>query len=585
MPWNHLWAWGVSVLLSGAPLSTGSFGKTESFFCCVYSEFRGDVRCKIIGGEEEGQLNVLKCHSWFVSYDVTDTFSHYFNRGYVPYVVLLSDRGATASAGGDSWNVGYMWRAFFLVMVFASMVAIVWAYAKVVKNLSHSQKIVVRLSLSATTSRYRETLSENQQQRSPGNAPEEASLTSLKTISHLKINREDLLLPVSSLGEPPTTRGIFGSEQHASSEPGNGVAAPKKRASRRDSLWRRVVLGSVMEGSESSASPDCLRREGSVKNSRQSSASSISYSNVSVKNWLWSASRDVFLDDDESLGQSSEEKEEECKNALWLDGMASPSRRRLSSSLKLRENPAPTATAPERVPTLKETRQGRSSVDVGAVIVPEVLMKSDDVVCESSRSSTTMNWKNILPTERATTQVKAAVSTTALEPLPLPLPLPAVEHATAASFHGHGSGGVSTPVSSLAPGRVGSHIEDPLVAAAAAACMERSKSNPVGTTIATLQKPIKSRVVNRVDRARGYVSRMSSLDMDHGSVGYGNGVVVRGGWHGPADKGARSVGGQMPPGQNVSGATITPMGEHEQHLPTKRAPEKDMDRFISRIKW
>lgn len=492
-----------------------------------------------------------------------------------------SNWGATDSAGGDSWNVGSLWRVIFLVMVFTSMVAIVWAYAEVVKNLNRGQKNLFRLSLHATTNRHKEAASTKQQQQSPAtaNISRQAPPTSLSTTSHIKTNRE-ASLSVSSLDQSATTRGLFHGGQEASSEP--------KRSSRRDSLWKRIILGTIMEGSEGGASLDRSRRQGVVESSCQSSASSsVSHtrrsSNVSAKDWLWSTSQDMgFFDDIESLGEFSEEEQEECKNVLWLNGKASPAGRRLSAQL-LRENSAPIASTPERLLTSKEVRRGSSSVRDGAVIVPEVLGKRDDTLHESSASSMrtpNIKWKNLFPKTRATAVIEETASTAALESAPIPLP--AVEHAAAASSPGHGGGDVSSSVSPLALWRVGSHIGDPLVGPTTA-CGERNKSNVVGAAIGTPQRVIKSRFVNGVDRARGYVRRMSSLDIDHGSFDNGSGVVDREGRYNPANEGEKERG-NMPPGHSVSGAT-TPIGAHEQDPPTMRAPEMDMDRFISRIKW
>lgn len=489
-----------------------------------------------------------------------------------------------------------MWRLIFLVMVLISMVAIVWAYAEVVKNLSRAQKNVFRLSLHATTNRYKEPSTKQQPQNptTTANTSGRASSTSLSATSLPKTSGE-ARLALPSLDQPSTTRGLVAGGQEASSEP--------RRRSRRDSLWRRIILGSIMEGNESAASLDCSRRQGVVEkysasldcsrrqdiveNSGQSSVSSVSYtrsnSNISVKDWLWSTSRDMgFFDDVESLEQSSEE-EEECKNVLWLNGMASPAKRQLSSALSLSENSAPTVTTPEPLPTLQETRRGSSSVEGQAVIVTEVLGESDGAVDEnfdSSMRTPTMKWKNLFPNARTIDEAEAAARAAALEQASLPLPLPAVEHAAAAAIPSHGGGDEGSPGSSLALNRAGSHIEDPLVAATTARS-ETSENNLAGPAIATPQRLIKSRFVSGVDRARGFVRRMSSLDMDHGSSGYGNGVDVRGSRYDPADK-DRSGRGKMVPGQAVSGAA-TPMGAQEQHLPTKT--EKDMDRFISRIKW
>eukprot|EP00752_Nemacystus_decipiens_P005326 g4830.t1 len=531
MPWNHVWAWGVSAILSVIPLSTGSFGRTEGPFCCV--------------------------------------------------------------DGGDSWTIGSLWRAIFLVMVFASMVAIVWAYAEVVKNLSQAQQNVFRLSLHATANRYEEASTTKQQLGSPAtaNPSGQASATSVSTTSHLKANGEVTggLPPESSSQEQTTApMGLFGGGKEVSS-------SQQKRPSRRDSLWKRIILGSIMEGSEECSSVDRSRRQQSLfESNRISSQSSIYYtrsnSNVSVKDWLWSTSRDMgFFEDIESLDRSSEEEEveEECQNVLWLNGMASPAKRRLSSALLRRTNSAPIASTPKRLPTLKATKRGSSRGE--AVVVTKVTGEIDDAVYGSPESSTptpTMKWRNLFPTAKTTAKVEAAASTDSLEPAPLsarlPRPLPAVKHAAAASLPDQDGGHASSPGSSVTLGRASSHFVDPLVAPTTAR-RERSMSNPGGTASATPQRLIKSRFVNGVDRARGYVRRMSSLDTDHGRLPCENSVIFQRGRRKPADTRGRGRG-KITPGQSVSGAT-TPMGAHQQPLPTKRAPEKDMDRFISRIKW
>lgn len=473
-------------------------------------------------------------------------------------------------------------------MIFLSMVAIVWAYAEVVKNLNRAQKSAFRLSLHATTTRYKDnTSSAKQLGGSPTVDPRKGSTASTKTGDN-----PDVRPPVPSLLQSAKGRGLDAARPGALSESTNGSAAQRKRPSIRDSLWRRIILGSIVEGDEA-GSLDLSRRKDVAPSGNQSpdSPNSItrSHSNVSVRDWLWSASGDMSIfDETESRGGSGgEEEEEECKNALWLNGMASPTKRRLSSAVKSMDKLAPTPATPppERRPSTMEAGFGGSSPKGDVVAVVGEGGGANDGNPSSFRRIPTMKLETLFPKSRTTAEVRAPPSTAVLAEEPATEEAAATA-AVAASSHGNGDGDANAPDSSH-PGvnRAGSLTSDPVVAAkteplvaakteplvAAKTDTVRSSEgnstnvagNPTSATQTTPQRAIKSRFVDGVGRARGYVSRMSSLDID-----YGGGSVF---------------------GRPAGTAATTPMGVRGsgelQQLPKKHEPEKDMDRFISRIKW
>ncbi|CAM9141205.1 unnamed protein product [Scytosiphon promiscuus] len=477
MPWNHLWAWSVSALLTIGPLSTKSFGETESSFCGVDS--------------------------------------------------------------GDSWNAGSLWRAIFLVGVFVSMVMIVWAYVEVVKTLGRAQKNVFGLSLHATANRHRESYSTKNRQQDSEKTSREGQLSRWFSAMSRPANVKPADGASKSLARSEKGKRLSGGREAASeSSDSLAVAAAaaalevaetsKRRSSRSDSLWKRMLLGSIVEDIEGErrVSLDCARKQERGENN-SSPASSISYtrsnSNVSVKDWLWSTSRDLgFFGENESLGESSEE--EACTNVLWLNGMPSPTKRRLSSGVETGNGPVFTTTA---------TRPKHLQTDRGA--------DDDRTIFESRASSQRM------PKVRATVEAKAAGGALA-----------------AASAEMDGS---DTPwrMSSPAHGGDGSHI-DPLAMLAP-------------TMLA------KSRLASGVASARGYVRRMSSIDADYGDVVFGNNVI-RAGRSAPATRGRQGLNRKM--SGNFLTPTAVPKGVQsvrDQPSPRNGAPEKNMDKFISRIKW
>ncbi|CAM9099024.1 unnamed protein product, partial [Hapterophycus canaliculatus] len=487
MRWNHLWAWGVSALLTIGPLSTESFGETESCFCGVDS--------------------------------------------------------------GDSWNAGSLWRAVFLAGVFVSMVTIVWAYVEVVKTLGQAQKKVFGLSLNAAADLHREHSStKNRKQRdSLGTTRGGRSSRWFSIVSRpASVKPEGKF--TESLDRSEKDRGIFTRGRELPSGPNGSLAAAaaaaaqevsrtsRKRSSRSDSLWKRMLLGSIVEDveGERGVSPDRGRQQERLENS-PSSHSSISYtrsnSNVSVKDWLWSTSRDLgFFGETESLGESSEG--EECANVLWLNGMPSPTRRRLSSGVEMRT----TAAFSKRPRTSQETqpknKTGDWAVDDGGT--------SFQSTASSLRMPKMTKIEQLSPKVRATAGVNTATGT------------------VGAASNAMDDSNLSPPMSST-HGRPPAMLAPPLLA--------------------------KSRLANGVASARGYVRRMSSIDTDYGDVVFGA-HVIRAGRPALAERGGQGLN-RRTPGKFAS-PSLVPMevqGGREQPPPRNVAPEKDMDKFISRIKW
>ncbi|CAB1114800.1 unnamed protein product [Ectocarpus sp. CCAP 1310/34] len=482
MPWNHLWAWGVSALLSIAPLATGSFGRTESLFCGVDS--------------------------------------------------------------GDSWNIGSLWRAIFLVVVLLSMVVIVWAYVEVLKTLGRAQRNVSRLSLEATTNRHTEA-SSVKQHREQRQRPKPHGGASLAPISAMSIPSS--AIPGASLHVSPdhpkkdVSKSTVGKE--SPTEPENSSSArprpptsPNKRLERSNSLWKRMFLRSTEESAEGERRANGLstlpsQQRDHAEHSSNSSGSSWPFtrsnSNVSVKNWLWSTSRDVgFYGDDEPLYESSSEGEE-CKSVVWLNGMAAPANRRLSLGA-VAGGPIP--TSPERLPVLRETERGSDAGLPG--VVSEVMRDAGGAIHDSNNSTRTamINWEQVLARPRAIAGKKCPSSGNASS-----------ESTEAAESHRVNTGSLAKAM------------------------------------MAVPQVPMKSRFANGVVTVRGFVSRMSSMDTDFGDIACGT-----------ARTRSRLTETEKEERASATFSTAVPLGAHggrSQHVLTTHTPEMDMDRFISRIKW
>ncbi|CBJ25684.1 hypothetical protein Esi_0008_0104 [Ectocarpus siliculosus] len=483
MPWNHLWAWGVSALLSSAPLATGSFGRTESFFCGVDS--------------------------------------------------------------GDSWNIGSLWRAIFLVVVLLSMVVIVWAYVEVLKTLGRAQRNVFRLSLEATTNRHTEA-SSVKQHREQRQSPKTHGGASSAPISAMPIPSS--AMPGARLHVSPDQPKKDVSKRtvvkESPTEPKNNSAArprpptsPNKRLERNNSFWKWMFPISTEESADGERRANGFstlpsQQRDYAEHSSSSSGSSWPFtrsnSNVSVKNWLWSTSRDVgFYGDDDPLYESSSEGEE-CKSVVWLNGMAAPVNRRLSLGA-VAGGPIP--TSPERLPVLRETERGNDAGLPG--VVSEVMRDADGAIHDSNNSTRTamIKWEQVLGRPRAIAGKKCPSSGNASS-----------ESTEAAESHGVNTGSLAKAAMMAMP-----------------------------------QVPMKSRFANGVVTARGFVSRMSSMDTDFGDTACGTART-------------RSRLTETEKGERVSAtsSTAVPLGAHggrSQHVLTTHTPEMDMDRFISRIKW
>ncbi|CAM9268678.1 unnamed protein product, partial [Ectocarpus sp. 13 AM-2016] len=483
IPWNHLWAWGVSALLSIAPLATGSFGRTESLFCGVDS--------------------------------------------------------------GDSWNIGSLWRAIFLVVVLLSMIMIVWAYVEVLKTLGRAQRNVSRLSLEATTNRHTEA-SYVKQHREQRQSPKTYGGASSAPISAMPIHSN--AIPGARLHVSPDQPKKDVSEstvvKESPTEPKNNSAArprpptsPNKRLERSNSFWKWMFLRSTEESAEgerraNGVSTLSSQQRDSAEHSSNSSGSSWPFtrsnSNVSVKNWLWSTSRDVgFYGDDEPLYDSSSEGEE-CKSVVWLNGMAAPANRRLSLGA-VAGGPIP--TSPERLPVLRETERGNDAGLPG--VVSGEMRDAGGAIHDSNNSTRTamIKWEQVLARPRAIAGKNCPSSGNASS-----------ESTEAAESHGVKTGSLAKAAMMVVP-----------------------------------QVPMKSRFANGVVTARGFVSRMSSMDTDFGDVACGT-----------ARTRSRLTETEKGERASATSSTAVPLGAHggrSQHVRTTHTPEMDMDRFISRIKW
>lgn len=425
------------------------------------------------------------------------------------------------------------------------MVVIVWAYVEVLKTLGRAQRNVFRLSLEATTNRHTEA-SSVKQHREQRQSPKTHGGASSAPISAMPIPSS--AIPGARLHVSPDQAKEDVSKstvvKESPTEPKSNSAArprpptsPNKRLVRNNSFWKRMFLRSTEESAEGERPTNGFstlpsQQRDYAEHSSSSSGSSWPFtrsnSNVSVKNWLWSTSRDVgFYGDDEPLYESSSEGEE-CKSVVWLNGMAAPANRRLSLGA-VAGGPIP--TSPERLPVLRETGRGNDAGLPG--VVSEVLRDADGAIHDSNNSARTamIKWEQVLARPRAIAGKKCPSSGNASS-----------ESTEAADSHGFNTGSLAKAAMMAVP-----------------------------------QVPMKSRFANGVVTARGFVSRMSSMDTDFGDFASGTART-------------RSRLTETEKGERVSAtsSTAVPLGAHggrSQHVPTTHTPEMDMDRFISRIKW
>lgn len=466
------------------------------------------------------------------------------------------------------------------------MVAIAWAYTSVVGRLDESQRSTRLLS--------RRTSQENvvpvtvfikkrspEQKKSPTTA--EASSTSAENKAHpssVKPEAQGRML----LGRPavqPSHRSashVWGTEVQSALK-GHGkrhkLRTRRKNSVKRFTSDRRThdadggaSIG--IDNSQRSGMSDGQRSDSSSASSVLSRASSLlSFSRtsrtnslVSTKNWLWSASREAgFVEEGKTLGigdnyADDDDEEEEHKSVMWMN----------KSSAASRASPATLdrKLSPPLLPTLMEA-------EMGGVAVPS---KQNDIDSSPVRSSVTRATANGAWASRSSISEKVAPGQSG--------DADSSRTSSKSSTSREGADLLSHAVVAVPP--VSSRVaKDKNKISVTNDLNTFSNERGMGintTTVATSQRRPS---VSRLGKARGFVRRMSSIDVDHQGYATGpgsnNNVSSRDGPRAGGSSDAtgrglgvtRSGGPRMPPARRNAGGTAS--------------GPKDMDKFISRVKW
>ena len=467
-------------------------------------------------------------------------------------------------AGGDSWNEGNVWRTIFLAMVSLSMVAIVWMYVTVVKHLGRTQRGILLLSSHASKDRRDSSATHR-----GGRNRRKSSKTSITS----SISFDAMLRPTSSRPEVPLPL-LLGplhlsdrseaspSQERAGSLEDNGGEKSQPRAPRTTSLWKRWVEG---EDSRTVNGQHSVGIERHRSNDSQSSAFSLTRSNsqISAKDWLWSASREVGFFADKDV---SDREEEERENALWINSSATAVRNALGALDQGR--------ASKPLPTLPEAGLSTNTTT-------QVMKDIDALACAPCRRpSRALRQDQQTP---MTPNHEAAKSRTAVDAAPS-------HHSRERNAVGHAAldGYISRPINGRLVATAG-----PAVATASTAT-GGSNSNAdeglVDTNSAEechLTPTRKMRFTHRLGKARRYVRRMSSIDLgkDHFEQGVGHGSVNAAG----AKTGRKGGPGHARNVQRDTKVTLLGPRSGDRGTLTKQprgsSRPGNMDKFISRVKW
>lgn len=463
------------------------------------------------------------------------------------------------NSGGDSWNEGSFWRTVFLVMVSLSMVAIVWMYVTVVKHLGRTQRGILLLSSHASKDRRDSSAtSRGGQKRRKSSKTSTTSSISFDAMLHPTSSRPDVPLPwlLGPLNLSDRSEASPSQERAETSEDNGGE---ETRAPRATSLWKRWS-----KGDDDSCAGDGQHSVGMERQRSNDSQSSVfsstrSNSQISAKDWLWSTSREAGFFGDRDV---SDLEEEERENVLWLNTSAAAARN------------APWALD-----------QGRASKPLPTL--PEAGL---------SANGTTQVAKGIdslarAPCRRPSGASRQEKQCTAVDATP-------PHH----SGEGDAVGSAALDVYVARPisGRLFATAAPAVTTASAATATGSSNNNadagPADTDSSGERDSAptrKKRFTHRVGKARGYVRRMSSIDLgdDHLEQGLGHGVGMSlGGVYTAGGEAGRksSSGGAGPAQRDANDAMLRPRSG-DRGTPTKHprgsSRPGNMDKFISRVKW
>ena len=444
-------------------------------------------------------------------------------------------------------------------MVSLSMVAIVWMYVTVVKHLGRTQRSIVLLSSHASKDRRDSPATcRSGHNRRKSSKTSTTSSMSFDAMIRPTGSRPDVPLPLyldplrlSDRSENSPSRGIAGSSEDNCGE------ESRPRAPRATSLWKRWVKGGESYTGDGQRSVGMGRQH---SNGSQSPAFSLTRSNsqISAKDWLWSTSREAGFFGDRDV---SDREEEERENALWLNTSATAARS-TPGALDQGRASKPLPTLPEAELSTNATTHAVKGIEFLAC-----------APCRRpSRPSREKQQAPPTPNHEATKSRATSPCTAVDDAAPSHHSRERTAVGSAALY-----GYVARPVSGRLFAATGGRNRNAGAGLADADCAGERGSTPTRKTCFT----------HRVGKARGYVRRMSSIDLgdDHSEHGFGHGGVD------PAGAIAGGKGGSGHAGKVQRDTKVTIWGPRSGDRGTLTKQPRggsrpgNMDKFISRVKW
>lgn len=452
-------------------------------------------------------------------------------------------------------------------MVALSMVAIVWMYVTVVKHLGRTQRGILLLSSHASKGRRRDspaTCRRGQYRRKSSKSSTTSSM-SFDGMLRPTSSRPDVPLPLFLDPLRLSDRsGASPSQERAGSSEGNGGEGPQRRAPRATSLWKRWVKGDEPSTGDGQRS---VGLEQYRSNDSQSSGFSFTRSNsqISAKDWLWSTSREAGFFGDRDV---SDREEEERENVLWLNSSATAARS-TPGALDQGKASKPLPTLPEAGLSTNATSGAMKSIDF--------------LACTPCRlpSRPSRQEQQTPPTPYHEAITSRAVS-----------PCTAVDGA-APSHHSRERNAVGSAALDGYAARPVSGRLFSTTSPAVATTGDRNSNADAGLVSADsvgerdLAPTRKTCFTYRVGKARGYVRRMSSIDLGddhlehslgHGGIDAANAQAGRKGAPGHAGKVQRDAKVTLWGPRSGGRGMLTKQ-------PRGRSRPGNMDKFISRVKW
>lgn len=452
------------------------------------------------------------------------------------------------------------------------MVSIVCMYVTVVKHLGRTQRGVLLLSSHATSDRHRDssTTFRGRKRRKNSKTSVVSSLP-LDTKFHSASSRADAPLPLllgplqhseQSEASPP--------QERAKTSEDNDGKDPKQPAPQTMSLWQRWTKNDYSSSSHSQRSVGVERQR---SNDSQSSVSSFARSNsqISAKDWLWSASREAGFFGDKDV---SDIEGEERENALWLSSSATAARNAIATAT------LDVGRASKPLPTLPESGMSTKTT----VKVTDGAKNLSCAPCRHPSRTSKRDQQISLSLNHAVVKKRASPRCTAGGASPFDRSGEHRDAVGSAALDGYSdrliSGDLGATAAPAAATAVVAGGGSSINGDAGAADTE----SPGGRYVVLTRK---SSLGNRVGKARGYVRRMSSIDVtdDHAEQGLGHGGVDAAGGE------AGRKGDAGPAGSLKRDTVVTVMGPKPGNRgmvlkqPRGSGRPGNMDKFISRVKW